>query len=105
MHRCTIAKNLSGDDSSCVLKEEHASDEIKLSDIHEPHHNDVLMGRGGKNNQHVGNEQLRSIARGRNLDYQNASKKGTCIKYESCPISTISTNPLSYKNCREVHDF
>lgn len=75
MPRCTIHKTLSDDSSSCVLKE-RAIEEIKLSDIREPHQNDVLMGRGGKNNQHVGNEQLRGIARGRSLDYQNASKKG-----------------------------
>ena len=29
----------------------------------EPHENDILMGRGGKNNQHSGNEKLRQIAR------------------------------------------
>ena len=28
-----------------------------------PHHNDVLMGRGGKNNAHYGNKQLRKLAR------------------------------------------
>lgn len=51
-------------------------DELKLSDISEPHENDVLMGRGGKNNQHVGNENLRVVARERCMAYQAASKKG-----------------------------
>lgn len=26
-----------------------------------PHDNDILMGRGGKNNQHCGNEKLRQV--------------------------------------------
>ena len=41
-----------------------------------PHGNDILMGRGGKNNQHVGNEQLRSIARTQRDTYRLSSKKG-----------------------------
>ena len=27
-----------------------------------PHENDILMGRGGKNNQHTGNEKLRQVS-------------------------------------------
>jgi hypothetical protein len=34
------------------------------------------MGRGGKNNQHSGNEQLRDMARARADEYQAADKKG-----------------------------
>jgi hypothetical protein len=41
-----------------------------------PHENDVLMGRGGKNNQHVGNEKLRTLARVECENYRLASKKG-----------------------------
>ena len=41
-----------------------------------PHGNDILMGRGGRNNQHVGNEQLRAIARGQRDSYRLSSKKG-----------------------------
>mmetsp|Transcript_7529 Transcript_7529/g.15086 ORF Transcript_7529/g.15086 Transcript_7529/m.15086 type:complete len:378 (+) Transcript_7529:161-1294(+) len=41
-----------------------------------PHGNDILMGRGGKNNQHVGNEQLRAIARTQRDTYRLSSKKG-----------------------------
>mmetsp|Transcript_6893 Transcript_6893/g.10908 ORF Transcript_6893/g.10908 Transcript_6893/m.10908 type:complete len:310 (-) Transcript_6893:89-1018(-) len=41
-----------------------------------PHENDILMGRGGKNNQHVGNEKLRGMARLHSANYQVASKKG-----------------------------
>lgn len=37
---------------------------------------DVLMGRGGKNNQFVGNEKLRILARRRCREYQTATKKG-----------------------------
>lgn len=42
----------------------------------EPHENDILMGRGGKNNQHVGNERLRGLARVQSDNYRMASKKG-----------------------------
>jgi hypothetical protein len=41
-----------------------------------PTENDVLMGRGGKNNQWVGNEQLRSFARAQCENYRLSSKKG-----------------------------
>lgn len=41
-----------------------------------PHENDILMGRGGKNNQHVGNENLRGLARLQCENYRLASKKG-----------------------------
>ena len=41
-----------------------------------PHGNDILMGRGGKNNQHTGNEQLRNICRGQRESYRLSSKKG-----------------------------
>lgn len=41
-----------------------------------PHENDVLMGRGGKNNQHPGNEQLRDMARTMRDRYKASAKKG-----------------------------
>ena len=40
-----------------------------------PHENDVLLGRGGKNNMYVGNEQLRQMARARKETYMKCSKK------------------------------
>lgn len=42
----------------------------------EPHEHDVLMGRGGRNNQHSGNEILRQFARAQKDKYQVSSKKG-----------------------------
>jgi hypothetical protein len=51
-------------------------DSYKMKGISKPHENDVLMGRGGKNNQHSGNERLREIARERCEDYCAATKKG-----------------------------
>lgn len=42
----------------------------------EPHENDVLMGRGGKNNRHSGNDRLRQMARLYREEYQVATKKG-----------------------------
>lgn len=42
----------------------------------EPHEHDVLMGRGGRNNQHSGNEILRQFARVQGEQYRISSKKG-----------------------------
>jgi hypothetical protein len=44
--------------------------------IIEPHDHDVLMGRGGRNNQHSGNEMLRQFGRVQGENYRVASKKG-----------------------------
>ena len=41
----------------------------------EPHDNDCLLGRGGKNNQHVGNENLRGMARAVREKYRKSTKK------------------------------
>jgi len=46
------------------------------SPIIQPHENDVLMGRGGKNNQHSGNEKLREMAREECENYSMSTKKG-----------------------------
>lgn len=45
---------------------------VKNEDVHD---NDVLMGRGGKNNRHVGNEKLRDLARGQVEQYKASTKK------------------------------
>lgn len=42
----------------------------------EPHENDVLMGRGGKNNRHSGNEKLRQMAKTESDNYRESTKKG-----------------------------
>lgn len=42
----------------------------------DPHENDVLLGRGGRNNQHSGNNMLRQFARAEGDNYRVASKKG-----------------------------
>lgn len=60
--------------SSSADQDDH--DDVKLSSVIEPHENDVLLGRGGKNNRHAGNEQLRQMARQYREDYQIATKKG-----------------------------
>jgi hypothetical protein len=48
----------------------------KMSAKIEPHRNDVLLGRGGRNNQHSGNAKLREISKLDCEDYRFASKKG-----------------------------
>jgi hypothetical protein len=47
-----------------------------LGGIMIPHENDVLLGRGGNNNKHSGNNQLRAFARDLVLQYVKSSKKG-----------------------------
>ena len=42
----------------------------------EPHNHDVLLGRGGRNNQHAGNDILRQFGRVQGENYRVASKKG-----------------------------
>lgn len=49
--------------------------ETKVVKNEEVHENDVLMGRGGKNNRHVGNERLRIAARKHVGKYQASTKK------------------------------
>ena len=44
--------------------------------IIEPHEHDVLMGRGGRNNQHSGNDILRQFGRLQGENYRVATKKG-----------------------------
>lgn len=69
----------SANTTSSVLvrrQQEAVSTRYKSKGIAAPHSNDVLMGRGGKNNQHSGNETLRKFARQRCEDYRRASKKG-----------------------------
>ena len=37
------------------------ADEEKMADIVQPHHNDVLCGRGVTTNRHAGNESFRRL--------------------------------------------
>ena len=43
--------------------------------IEKPNQNDILLGRGGKNNQWIGNEKLREKAWEYCQEYQSATKK------------------------------
>ena len=47
----------------------------KSSNKNVPQKNDILLGRGGNNNKHPGNEQLRSLARVLASQYSRCSKK------------------------------
>ena len=42
--------------------------------IKEPHDNDVLYGRGGGTNHHVGNKRYRKMVEGRKMDYVNSKR-------------------------------
>ena len=50
-------------------EEEETADSIRTTE------NDVLLGRGGNNHSHCGNEQLRRMASARVDDYNAATKK------------------------------
>ena len=50
-----------------------------MNDFIDINENDILLGRGGKNHEHHGNEQLRKIARSNVHDYKAATKKGKAI--------------------------
>jgi len=54
---------------------DHVPSSTSTSNATEPNKNDVLLGRGGKNNQHSGNEQLRRLARDMSGQYAAAPKR------------------------------
>jgi hypothetical protein len=69
-----------------------------------PHANDILMGRGGKNNQHIGNEKLRKLARKEAKEYCTSSKKGksriakglvTKVRQMQPPGRFLKRNPVT----------
>lgn len=45
----------------------------------QPDVHDILLGRGGKNNRHSGNEKLRELARVQATKYNASTKKGKSI--------------------------
>lgn len=46
-----------------------------MDNVVKPHENDILLGRGGNNNKHIGNEKLRTLARSQVERYRNSTKK------------------------------
>lgn len=67
------------DEAHCAARDCSNTQPFKMNAPIIPHDNDVLMGRGGKNNQHVGNEKLRALARQRCDNYRFSSKKGKSL--------------------------
>jgi len=51
------------------------SEEQKMFDIKQPHHNDVLCGRGVTTNRHPGNESFRALVRVNKEVYVSSTKK------------------------------
>ena len=49
--------------------------DISIDPVEVPHENDILLGRGGNNNKHIGNEQLRLFAMERVQKYILSTKK------------------------------
>ena len=47
--------------------------------IEEPNENDILLGRGGKNNQWTGNDRLRTMAQRRCIEYETAQKRAKSV--------------------------
>jgi hypothetical protein len=54
------------------LKKKYAN--WPLQNIKEPHDNDVMYGRGGGTNHHVGNKVYRKLVEDRKLDYVNSKR-------------------------------
>jgi len=56
--------------------EVHSKTSIHTMDsVPKPHENDILLGRGGNNNKHIGNEKLRALARSQVERYRSSTKK------------------------------
>lgn len=51
------------------------------------------MGRGGKNNNHIGNAKLRSLARRRIMQYSHSTKKGKATICISLAMEVFSMSP------------
>jgi len=60
---------------SHLVQAKDCSAPMSLESVSRPHENDVLLGRGGNNNKHGGNAQLRSLARAQVDHYSRSSKK------------------------------
>ena len=70
----SVAETINGNDNPTGTSDpDAASSAISRRVI--PNKNDVLLGRGGKNNQHSGNEQLRHMAREMSHTYAAAPKR------------------------------
>lgn len=59
----------------------------------QPHKNDILLGRGGKNNMHVGNEKLRELARKVADQYHRSSKKEKSYLSRSLVQKVLEMDP------------
>ena len=62
---------------NCHIMSKRVASMLKTDDttITEPSYNDVLLGRGGKNNRHTGNDELRKIAKKHCTKYRTSQKK------------------------------
>ena len=57
-----------------------------------PHDNDILMGRGGKNNQHSGNEKLRQVC---TFSQQTKKTKWLLLDAKRSLLLLLLHSPLS----------
>ena len=58
-----------------------------------PHANDVLCGRGGGTNNHLGNEHFRDLVSSKKLEYINSSKREKPLVSRSIVEAVRSQNP------------
>ena len=58
-----------------------------------PNSNDVLMGRGGTNNKHVGNENFRILAQRRSIQYASSSKQNKTQIHASLLLDVFNMRP------------
>lgn len=70
--------------------------------ILQPHEHDVLLGRGGKNNQALGNEKLREMARVEAENYRRSTKKGKSSISRKLVRQMRELDPPARYECRGI---
>eukprot|EP00592_Proboscia_alata_P006110 CAMPEP_0194353872 /NCGR_PEP_ID=MMETSP0174-20130528/2081_1 /TAXON_ID=216777 /ORGANISM="Proboscia alata, Strain PI-D3" /LENGTH=718 /DNA_ID=CAMNT_0039122569 /DNA_START=236 /DNA_END=2392 /DNA_ORIENTATION=+ len=78
------------DGSIMSLDEDEAQ---KLENIRTPHDHDVLCGRGGGTNNHVGNERFRDFVNNNKRKYLNSSKREKPLVSRQIVLSIRSLKP------------
>ena len=58
-----------------------------------PHENDILMGRGGTNNLHIGNQKFRKLAERKIIQYSTCSRKEKPTIYRGLVLEVFNMTP------------
>ena len=71
----------------------HLTESTHLKMIIVPHKNDILMGRGGTNNKHIGNQKFRKLAESKLIQYSTCSRKKKPTIYRGLVMEVFSMKP------------